>query len=303
MVKKYRLYYFGLIFVAIAWGSNFGVSRWAMTLFPPEVFVFLRFGLAVPILFLVLKWSEGDMGVAKRDLYKLAFIGLLGVAFLEIVVMYSIKLTTLANASLLNVAPWPIFAALLAPLFTQEKLTSRVVIGGILALIGVTLIILGGDQAFDLSSEYMVGNLLALSISLIGSIFNLLCMRMMRRYSALRISTWTIFFGSLFMIPATIGLWGQVAWTDLSALAWTSVVYNVVVCTVAAFVIWNASMQQVGTTKANFYRYIVPAAATVSGALFFAESILPLQMIGGIIIVSGLIWISREEKSRSKISM
>lgn len=294
LVNRHRLYYIGLCLVAIAWGSNFGVSRWAMTMFPPEIFVFLRFGLAVPILFVVLQKTEGDIKVARGDLYKLAFIGLLGITLLEIVVMYSIQLTTLANASLLNVAPWPIFAALLAPLFTQEKLTSRVVIGGILALIGVVFIILGGGQGFDLSSKYMLGNILALSISLIGAVFNLLCMRMMKVYSALRISTWTILFGSLFMIPATIGLWGQIAWTDLPALAWTSIVYNVVLCTVIAFVVWNASMQHVGATKANFYRYIVPAAATVTGALFFAETILPMQILGGIIIVLGLIWISRE---------
>jgi drug/metabolite transporter (DMT)-like permease len=66
LLKTHRYYYAGLCLVAIIWGANFGVSRWAMELFPPEIFVFLRFGLALPILFLVLKWSEGDIKVAKR---------------------------------------------------------------------------------------------------------------------------------------------------------------------------------------------------------------------------------------------
>lgn len=139
-------YYLGLIFVSIVWGINFGVSRWAMDVFPAEVFVFLRFGLALPVLFLILKWTEGSVKVEKRDLLKLAIIGLIGVTALEIMVMYSIKYTTLANASLLNVAPWPIFAALFAPLFTRERITVRVAIGGFIALVGVTLIILGGKR-------------------------------------------------------------------------------------------------------------------------------------------------------------
>jgi drug/metabolite transporter (DMT)-like permease len=67
-------------------------------------------------------------------------------------VMYSIKFTTLANASLLNVAPWPIFAALFAPLFFRESITIRLIIGGAIALVGVALIILGGANGFDWSA-------------------------------------------------------------------------------------------------------------------------------------------------------
>lgn len=302
LLKSHRLYYAGLCLVALIWGANFGISRWAMELFPPEIFVFIRFGLALPILFLILRWSEGSIKVARRDLIMLASIGLLGVTVLEIIVMYSIKFTTLANASLLNVAPWPIFVALLAPLFTREILTTRIVIGGIFALIGVVFIILGGGSSLDLSSKYMLGNMLALLISLLGALFNLFCMPLMRKYSALRVTTWYIFFGSLFMFPTTWGNWGKVEWTSLPLMAWGAVAYNVLLCTVAAFVIWNLCMSRVGATKANFYRYLVPAAATLTGALFFAEAILPLQIVGGLVIVVGLLWISLEKIQKMNTS-
>jgi drug/metabolite transporter (DMT)-like permease len=162
-------------------------------------------------------------------------------------------------------------------------------------LIGVVFIILGGQNGLDFSSKYMLGNMLALLISLLGALFNLMCMPLMKKYSALRVSTWYIFFGSLFMFPATWGRWGHVEWTSLPLIAWSAVAYNVLMCTVVAFVIWNLCMSRVGATKANFYRYIVPAAATLAGALFFAEPILPLQIAGGIVIVLGLFWISLEK--------
>lgn len=146
MLKSKLIYYIGLILVAIIWGVNFGVSRWAMEIFPAEVFVLIRFGLALPFLFIILKLTEGSVLVEKKDLVKLAFIGILGVTALELLVMYSIKFTTLANASLLNVAPWPIFVALFAPFFTREKMTIRLAIGGFIALVGVSLIILGGKM-------------------------------------------------------------------------------------------------------------------------------------------------------------
>ncbi len=290
------MYYLALILVAIIWGANFGISRWAMDVFSAEIFVFLRFGLAIPFLFLILKRLEGSVQVEKRDLLKLAVIGLFGVTALELLVMYSIKFTTLANASLLNVAPWPIFAALFAPLFTKEVITKKVVTGGAVALVGVALIILGGNDSLDLSSQYMLGNILALSISLIGALFNLACMPLMKKYSPMKVTTWYILFGTIWLFPFTFGGWGNVQWSSLSMPVWGAIAYNVLLCTLFAFVAWNFAMNKVGATKSNFFRYVVPAAAAVTGALFFGESIMLAQVIGAIIIMSGLVWIGLEKK-------
>jgi drug/metabolite transporter (DMT)-like permease len=286
--------YFGLVAVAAIWGANFGVSRLAMDTFSPALFTFLRFGLAVPFFFILLKLKEGSVGLPAKVLVKTALIGLFGITALEVTVMYSIKLTTLANASLLNVAPWPIFAALFAPLFIREALTSRLVVGGAAAIAGVALIILGGGDGFNFSSDYMIGNLLAFLISIIGALFNLACMPLMKQYSSLRLSTWLICFGSLFLFPLTWGTWGKVDWAALSAVHYVSLTYNVLICTVLAFVVWNACMFRVGATRSNFFRYVVPAAAVAAGYFMFDETIALLQIVGAVFMAAGLVWVSLE---------
>lgn len=295
MNKKW-IYYIGLIVVSMIWGANFGVSRSAMETFDPILFSFLRFGLAVPFLFLILKIKEGNVGIPWKVGLQLAVIGLVGVTILETAVMYSIKYTTLANASLLSVAPWPIFAALFAPLFVNEKFTRRLAVGGIVAIIGVTFIILGGGEGLNLSSENMAGNLLALGVSIIGALFNLACMPLMKRYSALRVCSWYILFGSMFMYPFTLGSWGKVAWSGLEAVHYSAIVYNVLICSVLAFVVWNASMFKVGAARANFFRYVVPASAAIAGLLFFDEGISFWQIVGAVCVGAGLVWISMEKK-------
>ncbi|MCA0756517.1 DMT family transporter [Paenibacillus sp. N4] len=290
------VYYGGLVFIAAVWGANFGISRLAMESFNPIVFAVLRFGLAVPFFFLILKLTEGSVGIPWRVVPKLALIGLVGITLLEITVMYSIKYTTLANASLLNVAPWPIFAALFAPLFLKETITLRLVVGGGISMAGVCLVILGGGEGFNLSSENMLGNAMAFAVSIIGPLFNLSSMSLMRQYSALRVSTWTIAFGSLFMLPLTIGGWGETDWASLGAVHYLSIGYNVLLCTVAAFVMWNACMYKVGATRSNFFRYAVPAAAVIAGYIMFDERIALLQMCGAGCMAAGLIWITIERK-------
>jgi drug/metabolite transporter (DMT)-like permease len=297
MDKKW-IYYSGLILVSIIWGANFGVSRSAMETFDPVLFSFLRFGLAVPFFFLLLKLREGNVGVPWKVALKLAVIGLIGVTGLEIAVMYSIKFTTLANASLLNVAPWPIFAALFAPLFVKEGFSRRMAIGGAAAVVGVTFIILGGGEGLDLSSDHMIGNLLALAVSIIGALYNLACMPLMKQYSSLRVSTWFIFFGVLFMLPFTMGSWEKVNWSGLEFGHYSAIIYNVLVCTVFAFIVWNVCMYKIGAARANFFRYVVPAAAVVAGVIFFDEGISLWQVIGALCMAAGLIWISTERKEK-----
>jgi len=288
--------YAGLAGVAAIWGVNFGVSRLAMDTFDPVLFAFLRFGLAVPLFFLVLYLKEGSVGVSPRDALKLALIGLFGVTLLEILVMYSIKYTTLANASLLNVAPWPIFAALFAPLFTKESFTRRIAVGGVIAIAGVSLVILGGGEGLSLSSDNMKGNLMAFSISLLGALFNLSCMPLMKRYSALRVTTWFSTFGALFMFPITIGSWGKVHWTGLTATDYGVVAFGVLLCTFISFITWNAAMYRVGAARSNFFRYVVPAAAVITGYIMYDEQITSWQIGGGVLMAAGLIWISAERK-------
>lgn len=267
-----------------------------MDFFDPSLFAFLRFFGAVPLLFLILYWTEGSIGVARKDLWKLIGIGLIGITALEIGVMYSIKLTTLANASLLNVAPWPIFTALLAGIMTKETVSRQVIVGGALAMFGVSLVILGGGDGFQLRYDQLPGDLLALGVSIIGAWFNLACMPLMRRYSPLRVSTWFILFGSLGMIPFTLGAWSEVQWSELGSAGWSAILYNIVLSTVAAFVVWNASMKSVGATRANFFRYMVPASAIVTGYFFFSEALTVMQIIGAVMMVIGLVWISMERQ-------
>jgi drug/metabolite transporter (DMT)-like permease len=295
------LSYAGLTLVAAIWGTNFGVSRAGMDTFDPVLFAFLRFGGAVPFFFLILKLREGAVGIPWRDALKLAGIGLFGVTTLEIAVMYSIKYTTLANASLLNVAPWPIFAALFASFITKEGVSRRLVIGGSTAIVGVCFIILGGGEGLSLSSDDMIGNLLAFGISIVGAVYNVICMPLMRRYSSLRVSTWIVFFGAAFMFPLTIGSWSKVDWRSLNGSNYTAILFNVFICTVFAFVVWNASMFRVGAARANFFRYVVPAAAVVAGYLFFDERVGTWQIVGAVFMGAGLVWISLEKPRHANL--
>lgn len=294
-MKRNVLNYAGLVIVAVIWGTNFGIIRYAMESFNPILFALLRFGGSVPFFFVLLKYKEGSIGIPWRVALQLLAIGFLGITLLEIATMYSIKFTTLANASLLSVAPWPIFAAILAPFFTREGITKRLVIGGFIAIMGVSLVILGGGAGLSLSSTNLWGNFIALGISIVGAVYNLSCVPLLKRYSALRVTAWHILFGAIFMFPFTLGSWHKVAWSNLAGSDYLLIGYNVICCTVIAYVLWNACMYRIGTAKSNFFRYVVPAAAVLAGYYMFGENITVWQIAGASCMAAGLVWISRND--------
>ncbi|MBR2569779.1 MAG: DMT family transporter, partial [Paenibacillus sp.] len=151
------------------------------------------------------------------------------------------------------------------------------------------------------SSSHMLGNLLALGISIVGALFNLACLPLIKRYSALRVSAWYIMFGSLFMAPLTFRSWDQVDWGALSAGSYIAVIYNVFFCTIFAFVVWNASMHKVGAAHSSFFRYVTPAAAMIAGYFFFGETVSIWQGVGSIFMAAGLIWITLDHKKDAPV--
>lgn len=294
---KGLLVYAGLASVACIWGFNFLVSRLSMDKFDPVLFTFLRFGLAVPVLFAILKWKEGSIAVARKDIPALAAIGLFGVSVLEMATMYCIRYTTLANSSMLSVAPWPIFAALFAPLFIKERMTKRLAAGGAIALAGVVFVIGGSAGGMNFSSSNMFGNLLSLGVSIVGALYNLAAMPLMKRYSSLRVTSWYALFGSLFLLPFTRESWQAMAPGNLTALDAAAIGYNVLFCTVFAFVAWNACMQKVGAARANFFRYLVPFTATLLGFIFLKEPFTVWQGFGAALMTAGLVFISMDKSA------
>jgi drug/metabolite transporter (DMT)-like permease len=87
-LQKKLLNYIGLVFVAVIWGMNFGFSRMEMANFDPVLFSFLRFGLAVPFFFILLRYKEGNIGIPFKVALKLMVIGFFGVTVLEVAKIY-----------------------------------------------------------------------------------------------------------------------------------------------------------------------------------------------------------------------
>ena len=64
-----------------------------------------------------------------------------------------------------------------------------------------------------------------------------------------------------------------------------------------AFVIFGRLVGNVGTTRAAFAIYLVPAVAMVLGAVVLEETVTPLDVVGMALVITGAIMASRPDRA------
>jgi drug/metabolite transporter (DMT)-like permease len=286
----------GLTAAAALWGWNFSIVRLGINVIEPVLFTFIRFGLAVVVFFSFLWFREKGVAVAYKYLTVFAILGILGFTVFENMLLLATQYTTVANASILCVAPWPFFTMLLAPLFSKESRPARLWSGGCFALTGVIIVIAGGPGGLKLGGGYMLGNLLALSASAVGAVFNAASMRLLNRYSPLRATAWMMLFGVAGMLPLAAYSGGLGTLPRMTGSLLFAIVFNVVAATFLAFLLWNRSMSTTGAAKANFFRYLTPVVSALSGFWMFGEQVTLFQLAGSLIMLSGLILLMKRSR-------
>ena len=73
-----------------------------------------------------------------------------------------------------------------------------------------------------------------------------------------------------------------------------SLAYLVLGCTVVAFVLYNIGLEGLEASTASSLVNLVPVFGLLLSALVLGESITPVQLIGGAVIVTGIVLSSQE---------
>ncbi len=90
-----------LLFVALVWGINFSVVKFAIAGFDPLGFAVIRFSLAALFLAAVMLAGRENLTIDREDVPAVVKLGLAGITIYNIFFMEGLKYTTAANSALL----------------------------------------------------------------------------------------------------------------------------------------------------------------------------------------------------------
>ena len=283
----------GALLTVIAWGSSFVCTKVLMEdggFTPVETYVY-RFALAY--LFLLPFTFRQMRARSLRDELQLALCGICSGTLYFILENYALTMTTTGNVSLLSGIS-PIFTAILMSIVFKTALNNGVIIGSIIAIVGVGCVIFAPSIAQGLGLEINPkGDLLALMAAVSWAIYSVAAKRLIPLYSTLFITRKMFFFGVITAIPL---LFFEKEPNHLQLLFDFSqpqfilnILFLVCICSLMAYVFWNESMKVIGAVATNNYLYAQPIVTMVLAWIVFSEPVYPLGYLGCVLIVGGLI--------------
>ena len=278
----------------VLWAANFVVVKTTIPVLTPVGYAFLRFALAGIVLLAICRWREGSIGIPRRDIVPLAGLGLIGFGIYQMLWSTALNSTSVGNSALL-IGSTPVFTALVASLLGVDRLDRVKVLGVAVAFGGVAIVAASHGLTFGSSA---VGDLLTVAAAVAWAFYVTIGAGVLRRFSALRATAWTVTFGALFLAP--VGLWqlagidpAQVGPVQIGAIAYSgllsSALGNVVV-------FWGISL--LGPTRITNLQFLPPALAIVLAAVFLGDPILAGQVVGGLVIVAGVVIARRSRAPR-----
>ncbi|GAA4821817.1 DMT family transporter [Nocardioides caeni] len=259
----------------LAWGANYVVIR---QLLPPELPLWGSALRALPAaaLLLLLARALPRGGWWWRS----AVLGVLNVgAFFLLIYLAAQALPSSIAASVMALSPVALAGA--GWLLIGERITPRVVIGGVSGIVGVLLLI--GASSGSLSVRGLLASLGALTLNGIGSV---LAKKWSDGTPILATTAWQMAVGGLLLGLVAVAVEGAPPEPTPEVVA--GVAFVSVLGTALAFVCWFTGLAHLRAGQVGVIGLLNPVTGVLLGAMVAHESLTPLQWLGLTVALAGI---------------
>lgn len=205
-----------------------------------------------------------------------------------------IKYTTATNTGWI-ISMIPLIVAVLAFLFLKEKPGKTIILGIILATIGVLFLISKGKIG-DLKWLSSYGDWLVLISAHTWAVYTILTRNASRSLDPLLV-TFTVLLPSTILslgIMTFTSNWSKLFHLPLDAVV--SILMLGLLGTALAQWLWQDGVAKIGAAEASIYLYIEPLATTAVAVPYLHESFGLFTAIGGGLVLFG-VWIAGRQKN------
>lgn len=279
----------GALLTVSAWGSSFLSTKIMMEtggFTPVEMYIY-RFAFAY-ILLLVFTFRN-FLSNSWKDELQLAACGLCAGSIYFVTENYALKFTSTGNVSLLA-ALSPLITTILISVIYKVRLKPGVLIGSIVAILGVASIILSNGEGFVIKPK---GDILALSAALSWAIYTIAVKRLVPLYNSFFITRKLFFYGVVSALPLLIIQREPLHLAELVNFSQPSLCMNfiflAVFCSLGAYLVWNEAMKILGPVVSSNYLYLQPLVTLVAAYFILHEKVTLLGYIGCVLIIGGLL--------------
>lgn len=282
--------------VLVLWASAFAGIKTGLTAYGPGQLALLRFGTASLVLAVYALVSRMRMP-ARRDLPRLIAAGITGITIYHVALNFGETRVSAGAASLL-IAAGPIFTALMSVAFLGERLRWIGWLGIAVSFTGVALISFGQAGGF----QFEPAALLVLLSAVSTSVYFIISKEPLTRYSALEMTSYAIWLGTVPMLVFLPKLVSEFAVAP--APATLAVIYLGVFPGAIAYVLWSYALARMPASLLSTFLYLSPALAILIAWIWIGEVPQLLTLVGGALAVAGVVVVNTKgsgEKREARV--
>jgi len=274
------------VVVQLLFASLAIAGRFVLPHFPAGALVCFRVLGATAVLFLINAATRGPWVRDRRDLLRLAVLGLLGIAANQTLFLYGLRQTTAINATIL-VTTVPVFTVLGAVLIGREPPSALKFAGIGLAALG-TIYLIGPDR-ISLAPDVALGNALIVLGMVCYAAYFLYARAVVGRYQPITVSFYVMLFASFGVLPFGLVATRSLQLSAISGAVWLWVGYIVIFPTIVTYLLNIWALQRVSSNLVAVYIYLQPLfAAAVAPLVLQGERLTTRAVVAGLAIFTGL---------------
>ena len=292
MVETGRWRGYGMVVgAAVCWGIMATIAK---LLFrdrgvDPLLLVVVRAYLATLTLFGVLAAVAPDqLRIRRRDAWLAAVVGVGGLLTNNFLYFEALHLTSVATALLLQYQA-PILVALYTVLVQRQRLSKRLVASLVLAVAGCALVVRAYDPA--VLRPNLLGVVAGLGTAVTFTFYILTSRAALKTMKAWTLLAYAYLFASLAW-AVVIPPW-KILGRGFPPETWLAFAVIATVGTVIPFGLFISGLKYLPPTQASIVSMLEPVVATIAAYLILGETLLPLQIVGGGLVLAGVVMVQR----------
>ncbi|CAN5174790.1 EamA family transporter [soil metagenome] len=275
-----------LLCMALIWGLNFIVVKFATSVFAPLAFNSARVFVAVIVLWSIFLVRRLPLP-SRREILIMLVLGALGNGLYQILWVEGMARTRASDAALL-VAASPAFIEMLGWLRGEERAGIRGMSGIALSLVGIGLVVTGAAKVAAGKST-LPGNAFILGSVLCWSVYSVYLRPVTTRIDGLTLSAVTMTGGIVPLLIVAAPSLATTNWGAVPPAGWGAIAYSGLLALVVAYLFWYRGVRVLGPTRASMYSNLQPLVAMLAAWPLLGEIPRAMQLMGAACIIGGLL--------------
>jgi drug/metabolite transporter (DMT)-like permease len=262
------------------WASAFAGIRVGLKSYSPAHLALLRF--LVASLVLAIYASRAHFRRPRwQDVPYFVLTGVFGISFYNLALNYG-EVSVSAGVASLLISSAPIWIALMSTVMLDERLSVWGWGGVFISFAGVAMIAVGEGGGLHFSPRALLLAAAALS----SAIYIVMQKQLLQTYSALEVTTYSIWFGTLLLLPFGGGLFRSIRTAPIGSTL--AIVYLGIFPAAIAFTAWAYVISHGPVNRMSSFLYLVPVLAIVIAWVWLGDVPRMMSLLGGVIALAGV---------------